>query len=63
MCDADCEVVNKRYQKVSYALKTFIDKLYAIKRNDDELYTKSIVAITKLVLNSLYGKMGEKFKV
>lgn len=62
MCDADCEVVMKRYQKVSHAIVEFVNKLYAIKRNDDGLYTKSIVAITKLVLNSLYGKMGEKFK-
>lgn len=62
MCDADCEVVMKRYQRVSHELYKFVDKLYTIKRNDDGRYTKSIVAITKLVLNSLYGKMGEKFK-
>lgn len=62
MCDSDCEVVMKRYQRVSHELYKFVDKLYTIKRNDDGRYTKSIVAITKLVLNSLYGKMGEKFK-
>lgn len=63
MCDAKCEVVAKRYQVRSKTIVPFVDKLYEIKRNEGKTkYPDSTVAMVKLMLNSLYGKMAEKFR-
>lgn len=62
MCDVDCEVVAVRYQRSSKVISDFVDKLYAIKQNKDGSHPESTVKMIKLILNSLYGKMAEKFK-
>lgn len=62
MCDAHVEEVATRYQEIYTELNPFIDTLYEIKVNKDGKWPKSTVAMIKLVLNSLYGKMCEKYK-
>lgn len=63
MCDAHVEEVASRYQDMYTELNPFIDKLYEIKVNKGGKWPKSTVAMIKLVLNSLYGKMCEKYKL
>lgn len=62
MCDAHVEEVTTRYQAIYTELSPFINTLYKIKVNKDGKWPNSTVAMIKLVLNSLYGKMCEKYK-
>lgn len=60
MCIADYKVVKKRYQRVTREQKDFIDILYRIK--GDKSNPKSKIKCVKDILNSLYGKMAERFR-
>lgn len=62
MCDAHVIEVCSRWQKVYDKLDPFIDTLYEIKANRDNKWPKSTITVIKLILNSLYGKLAEKYK-
>lgn len=60
MCIADYKIVKKRYQLITKKHRGFIDALYKIKCDDTNSPSK--IKCVKDILNSLYGKMAERFR-
>lgn len=60
MCIADYRIVKRRYQRLTRMQNEFIDILYKIKC--DKTNSKSKIKCVKDILNSLYGKMAERFR-
>lgn len=62
MCDHTGKIVATRYQVKSFELREFVEKLYEIKADRENKEPKTKKETIKLILNSLYGKMAERFK-
>lgn len=58
MCDSNYEIIDTRYQEINKDLSEFIDVLFE-KKNTAE--TKTERDAFKLVMNSLYGKLAERY--
>lgn len=62
MCDHNAEIVTARYQEKSYEHLEFVNTLYEIKADRQGKQVATTKSIVKLILNSLYGKMAERYK-
>lgn len=59
VCDCHVIIDRVKYQRLSTEIRPFIETLYEIKSNkNNPKYLRNAV---KLVLNSFYGKLGERF--
>lgn len=59
VCDSHLVIDRVKYQRLSTHIRPFIETLYEIKSNKNN--SKSLRTAIKLVLNSFYGKLGERF--
>lgn len=62
MCIHKAKVVGKKYQKMSFEHIPFVNTLYEIKANREGKHSKATKELIKLLLNSLYGKLAERYK-